>query len=211
MLVSTRPIKVLSLFLLVVVANAYVFSAAVAAANAKLVSGRLITNSNRPIMVNGGEAITGAVILSGTQLVTPATAGASVQLENLGIVTVAPSSAVTLAFDAKNVTVNVQSGFAAVKTVDGVKGTVLGLPNASGANAPAPVSANTARNWGIAGVAVGGAAFIWAIIAWNRANTANDNANAANASAASLASQLAALRSCLAKQTTSPLSLCTSF
>jgi len=201
-----------------VIANAYVFAnGAIAttvntseAGNAKVLLGRLITNSNRPIIVNGGEAITGAIILSGMQLVTPAAAGANVQLENLGTVSIAPGSTVTLAFDAKNVTVSVAAGYASVATVEGVKGTVLGLP-AGGGNAPTPAGGNTAKNWGIAGVAIGSGAFIWAIIAWNRANNARDDAAAAKAANATLAAQLAALRTCLAGQTQSPVKLCTSF
>ncbi|HEX3145758.1 MAG TPA: hypothetical protein VHQ64_17420 [Pyrinomonadaceae bacterium] len=216
MLASTRPARVLSLLLLVVIANAYIVNAAFAttvadSSNAKALLGRLVTNSNRPVIVNGGEAITGAVILSGTQLVTPASAGATVQLDRLGVVSIAPSSTVTLAFDAKSVTVNVAAGYADVSTVDGVKGTVTGVPTAGGTAPTAPAGGNSAKNWGIAGVAVGGGAFIWAIIAWNKANDAEDDAKAAQASAATLASQLAALRTCLAGQTTSPLKLCTSF
>ena len=218
MSVSLRPIRVLSLFLLVVIANAYVFAnGAIAttgnaseAGNAKVLLGRLITNSNRPIIVNGGEAITGAIILSGTQLVTPAAAGANVQLENLGTVSIAPGSTVTLSFDAKNVTVSVAAGYASVATVEGVKGTVLGLP-AGGGNAATPAGGNSAKNWGIAGVAIGSAGFIWALIAWNRANNARDDAAAAKAANATLAAQLAALRTCLAGQTASPVKLCTSF
>ncbi|HMH44923.1 MAG TPA: hypothetical protein VK557_15645 [Pyrinomonadaceae bacterium] len=216
---SVRPIRVLSMFLLVVIANAYVFAGGAMSApgntseagNAKVLLGRLITNNNRPIIVNGGEAITGAIILSGTQLVTPAAAGANVQLENLGTVSIAPGSTVTLSFDQKNVTVNVATGYASVATVEGVKGTVLGLPNAGGNNVPTPAGGNSAKNWGIAGVAVGSAAFIWAIIAWNRANNARDSAAAAAAANAALAAQLAALRTCLAGQTASPVKICTSF
>jgi|GEM_PF-1769828 len=217
---SVRPIRILSLLILVSITSAYVFaSGAVASktsaseAGSAKVFGKLVTTSNRPILVNGGAAITGSVILSGAQLSTPASSFATVQLDRLGTVTVAPSSNVTLNYDAKNITVRVASGDAVVSTVAGVTGKVLGANGeALTANAnPTPVSAETARNWGIAGVAVGGGAFVWAIIAWNKANNAQDDADAANAAAASLASQLAALRTCLAGQTTSPVKLCTSF
>ena len=211
-----RPlIRLLSVAILVAVTNVYVFAGGVVTpgseASGKALLGKLITTSNRPVIVNGGEAITGSVVLSGAQLTTSAAAGAMVELNSLGTVMVAPNSSVVVTFDAKNVTANVLSGFASVATAEGVKGTVLGLPTNSAPSAPAPAGGNSARNWGIAGVAVGGAAFIWAIIAWNRANDARDSAAAANASAASLASQLAALRTCLAGQTSSPVKLCTSF
>jgi len=211
-----HPIRIVSLLVLLAVTNVYVFAGspvtsanASEAGSAKVLLGKLITASNRPILINGGEAITGAVILSGTQLVTPASSFATVQLDNLGTVAVAPNSNVTLTFDSKSVTVNVATGYASVATAEGVKGTVLGLPN--GATAPVPAGGNTAKNWGIAGVAIGSIGFIWALIAWNRANNARDDAAAAKAANAALAAQLAALRTCLAGQTASPVKLCTSF
>ena len=218
MLASSRPVKTLSMLLLIVLANVYVFAngAVIPAGNsseagsAKVLLGRLVTNSNRPILVNGGEAITGAVILSGAQLITSA-AGANVQLDKLGTVSIAPSSTVTVSFDVKSITVDVAAGYANVSTVEGVKGTVLGVSPGSSAPAPVPAGGNTAKNWGIAGVAVGSAAFVWAIIGWNRANDARDAAAAAAAANAALAAQLAALRTCLAGQTASPVKVCTSF
>jgi ferric-dicitrate binding protein FerR (iron transport regulator) len=209
---NVRPVRVLSALTLIAVINVYVFAAGAIvpkstseAATAKVLLGKLVTTSNRPIVVNGAEAITGTMILSGAQLVTPAASLATVQLDNLGTVTIAPKSNVTLTFDSKNVAVRIISGDATLSTVDGVKGTVVAA-NGAPRNMPAPVptDADTARNWGIAGVAVGGAAFIWALIAWNKANDANDKADA-------LAAQLAALRACLAGQSASPVRVCTSF
>jgi len=181
------------------------------AGNSKALLGKLVTTSNRPIMVNGAEAITGAIILSGASLVTSAASVATVQLGKVGSVTIAPSSSVTVSFSETNVAVRILSGDAAVATAKGVTGVVLdaaGNPRAAGA---APAGGNSAKNWGIAGVGIGSAALIWAIIGWNKANDAEDDAKAAQASAATLASQLAALRTCLAGQTTSPVKLCTSF
>jgi hypothetical protein len=215
MQLSTRPIRILSLLVIISVTSVYVFAGGVAtpgneAGNGKALLGRLVTTSNRPVVVNGGEAITGSVVLSGAQLMTPASSGAMVELKSLGTVMISPNSNVVVTFDSQSVTANVASGFASVATAEGVKGTVLGLPtNASSAN-PTPAS-NSAKNWGIAGVGIGSAAFIWAIIGWNKANDASDDAAAAQAAAAALASQLAALRTCLAGQTTSPVKLCTSF
>ncbi len=207
-----RPARIVSLFLLIAIANVYVFASGGVSGKAandnspKVLFGKLVTVSNRPILVNGGEAITGTTILSGSQLQTLPALGASVQLETLGSVMIAPASTVLLTFDAKNVTVKVAAGNATLTTAKGVKGTVLG-PNGEVTNAPtapAPTDADTARNWGIAGVAVGSAAFVWALIAWNRANDAQDQADA-------LAAQLAALRACLAGQSASPVRVCTSF
>lgn len=216
-------VRILSLLVLIAVTNVYVFASGTITGSGNNVSallGKLITNSNRPISVNGGDAITGTIILSGAQLVTPVAAGATVQLEKLGTVMVAPSSSVTLTFDLKNVTVNVASGHAAVTTLEGVKGTVFGpdgktVAGSSSLPSSAPDAAGDAKNWGIAGVAIGSAAFIWALIAWNKANSADDKAAAAAAAAAAvqanLAAQLAALRACLAAQRASPVVVCTTF
>ena len=138
-----RPLRIVSLLVLIAVTNVYVFANGTIAGsskNANALLGKLITNSNRPILVNGGDAITGTIILSGAQLVTPAASGATVQLEKLGTVSVAPNSNVTVTFDLKSVTVNVASGNAMVTTVEGVKGTVIGpdgKPAGGGSKAPA--------------------------------------------------------------------------
>ena len=213
---------------LLAVTNVYVFAngamakSANEAGNAKVLFGKLITMSNRPILVNGGEAITGTTILSGAHLITPAAGLATVQLEKLGTVMVAPSSNVTIAFDLKSVTVSVASGDATVTTYPGIKGTVIGpdgTPAASAPSAPsapAPAGSSSGFDKGdIAGVVIGGAGLIFGIVAWSKANTADDDAKAAAAAAAaanaSLAAQLAALKACLAGQTFSPQKLCTSF
>jgi hypothetical protein len=195
--------------MLIAVVNVYVFAngAIVSSSEStttKVLLGKLITMSNRPVTVNGVEAITGTIILSGATLSTPVTSLATVQLDNVGTVTVAPNSSVTLTFDSKNVGVRIFSGDARLTTAKGVTGTVVGPNGEPRPAAPVPTDADTARNWGIAGVAIGSAAFIWALIAWNKANDASDRADALDA-------QLAALRACLAGQTASPVKVCTSF
>jgi len=211
MRIDLRPMRILSALMLIAVINVYVFAAGAVipketvgeSASPQALLGKLVTVSNRPIIVNGAEAITGTIILSGAHLVTSLSL-ATVQLDKVGTVTVAPRSNVMLNFDSKTVTVKVLSGDAMLSTVDGVKGTVVG-PSGEPRPAPVPTDADTARNWGIAGVAVGSVAFIWALIAWNKANDANDKADA-------LAAQLAALRACLAGQSAvSPIRVCTSF
>jgi hypothetical protein len=222
----THPVRILSLVVLLAVTNVYVFAngamakSANGAGSAKVLLGKLITMSNRPILVNGGEAITGTTILSGAHLVTPAAGLATVQLDKLGTVMVAPSSSVTIAFDLKSVTVNVASGDATLTTVEGVKGIVIGpdgTPAVSAPSAPAPVPAGGGGfdNGDIAGVVIGGAGLIFGIVAWSKANSADDDAKAAAAAAAaaqaSLNAQIAALKACLAGQTASPVKVCTSF
>jgi hypothetical protein len=211
MRLGIRPIRIFSLLVLVAVTNVFVFANGTLANNSSVLLGKLVTTSNRPVIVNGAEAITGSVILPGAQLTTSSVSFATVKIDNLGTVTIAPSSSVLVGFDAHSINVKVVSGDAVVNTVEGVKGTVVAA-NGKTVSPSAPVPAGgSAKNWGVAGVVIGSAAFIWAIIAWNKANDADDAAKAAQASAATLASQLAALRTCLAGQTTSPVKLCTSF
>ena len=222
MRLRTHPVRILSLVVLLAVTNVFVFAngstakRANEAGSAKVLLGKLITMSNRPILVNGGEAITGTTILSGANLVTPAAGLATVQLDNLGTIMVAPSSSVSIAFDQKSVTVNVASGDATLTTVAGVKGTVIGpdgTPAASGPSAPA--SGEGLESDEIAGIVLGGAGVVFGLVAWNKANTADDDAAKAAAAAAaaqaSLNAQIAALKACLAGQTASPVKVCTSF
>jgi hypothetical protein len=210
---NVRPARFLSVLMLIAVVNVYVFAngaivkTSSESGSAKVLLGKLVTTSNRPVIVNGAEAITGTIILSGAQVTTPKQSLAMVQMDKLGTVTIAPDSSVTLSFNPTSVAVKVLSGDATVSTAAGVKGTVVG-PSGEPRNAspaPVPTDAETARNWGIAGVAIGSAAFIWGLIGWNKANDASDKADA-------LAAQLAALRACLATQSaTSPIRVCTSF
>jgi len=210
-----RPLQILSLLVLIAVTNVFVFANGTMSSgkNANALLGKLITSSNRPVLVNGGDAITGTIILSGAQLVT-AQSGATVQLDKLGSVMISPNSNVMLTFDLKSVTVNVSSGNAMVTTVEGVKGTVLGpdgTPAGGGSKAPAPAPASSFNNGDWAGVALGGVGIIIGFIGLNRANDARDAAAAAAAANAAQDATLAALRACLAKQTASPSVLCTTF
>lgn len=215
MLFHVRPARILTVLVLIATLNVYVFASGALAASSKAILGRLVTTSNRPVMVNGGEAVTGTVILSGSQLVTSAVNIATVNLPNVGTIMIAPSSDVSVDFDAKSITVKVAAGDVSLTTAEGVIGKVLDAAgNARTANsAPAaPAGGSSAKNWGVAGVAIGSGAFIWALIAWNKANDADDAAKAAAAANAALAAQLAALRTCLAGQSaTTPIKLCTSF
>ena len=122
MLFNVRPARVLSVLTLIAIVNVFVFANGAVTSSNKAVLGRLITTSDRPVLVNGGEAVTGMVILSGAQLTTSAASMATVQLPNVGTVTISPSSDVALNFDAKSITVMVSSGDAALTTADGVVG-----------------------------------------------------------------------------------------
>src|SRR5438552_6221736 len=137
---NVRPARILSALMLIAVVNVYVFANG-AITSKKVLLGRLVTTSNRPVLVNGGEAVTGTVIVSGAQLATSAVSVATVQLPNVGSVTIAPSSVVGLNFDAKSVTVTIGAGDATVTTVDGVVGKVLDANGKTKVPGSAPVPA----------------------------------------------------------------------
>src|SRR2546423_13861212 len=107
---NVRPARALSVLVLIAIVNVFVFASGATSSSNKVVLGRLVTTSNRPVLVNGGEAVTGTVILSGTELTTSAASVATVQLPNVATISIAPSSVVALNFDSKNVTVRVAAG-----------------------------------------------------------------------------------------------------
>ena len=146
----------------------------------EMLLGKLTTRSNKQILLNGSEAITGATILSGAELVTPAGVAATVSLPKLGSVNISPNSNVNLTFDNGTVKVNVASGDATLSTVTGVSGSVIaadGTSTPSYSGVPAPRPAGGIAGIGAAatvGIVVGSLGLIIAIIALHRANQARD-------------------------------------
>jgi hypothetical protein len=72
---------------------------AVAGAEPQAIVARLATRANRPILVNGAGAASGAIILTGATLETPDQVGATIDLGSLGILDVAPNTKLMLDFD----------------------------------------------------------------------------------------------------------------
>lgn len=87
-------------------------------------TGKLITRGNNPISLNGNATNSGATILPGAQLQTPANIGASVQLGRMGVLRLAPETSVTLNFDSSNVDVILNSGYATLTTAAGTKASI---------------------------------------------------------------------------------------
>lgn len=88
-------------------------------------TGKLATRGNKPIIVNQIEVPSGTTILSGATLATPADTGATVQLPSLGALDIAPSTEVSLTFNASTVTVNVVKGCIVLTTNNGINGSVI--------------------------------------------------------------------------------------
>jgi hypothetical protein len=91
-------------------------------------TGKLTTSGNNPINVNGNSTKPGTTVLSGSQLLTPAGVGASVQIGKLGLLRMAPDTTLTLNFDGSSVDVTLASGYATLTTGPGVKGSIT-LPD----------------------------------------------------------------------------------
>jgi len=95
------------------------------------VTGILTTQSNKPIAVNGNSAVTGATIVSGTNIETPEDVRAKVALGTLGWLDIAPKAQLALTFDqAGNVRVLLSQGCVVLhtrRTTTGQIDTVSGM------------------------------------------------------------------------------------
>ena len=88
-------------------------------------TGILKTSGNRPIMVNGANAASGATIVTGSVIETPDQVGGTINLGSLGSLEVAPNTKITLDFDQNgNVRVTLARGCATVRTKKNVLGEV---------------------------------------------------------------------------------------
>lgn len=77
----------------------------------------LTTRGNRPITVNGGNAISGATILTGSIIETPDQVGGVINLGSLSNLEIEPNSKVKLEFDENgNLKVTVMRGCATART-----------------------------------------------------------------------------------------------
>jgi hypothetical protein len=99
--------------------------------------GILTTSNNRPINVNGTNAISGATIPSGATIETPDGIGATIRIGSLASLCVASNTKLSLEFDGAHVRVTVLEGCAILRTQSGTGGTVnsasgnLGIINAN--------------------------------------------------------------------------------
>ena len=101
-----KGIKAIAVFLAFAIAQVYVqiSLAEPAAANPSVALpqqfvARLTTRGNQPILVNGNSAASGATILTGATIETPALVGATINLGPLGSLDLAPNTKIQLDFD----------------------------------------------------------------------------------------------------------------
>lgn len=93
-------------------------------AGKKVVYGRLAVVGDKTITLNGNGVRSGATVMSGAQIETPATVGASLQLWPLGRLEIAPRTALQLNFVGDSVDVNLLAGCVVLTTYAGAKGAV---------------------------------------------------------------------------------------
>ena len=98
------------------------------------VMGILTTGNNKPILVNGANAVSGASIPSGATIETPAGVGATIRLGSLGSICVAPNTKLSLQFDAAGniVNVTVTDGCVILRTNKNVQGGISSPQGAIG-------------------------------------------------------------------------------
>ena len=106
----------------IALALAAAFAAPVASANR--LAGRLRTSGNKPVVVNGNKVVTGTTVFSGAQIESPEKVGATIEIDSLGRIDMAPQTRLTLTFAGGRIEVSLQSGYAVLTTEKGVAGSV---------------------------------------------------------------------------------------
>ena len=115
---------IIALLLILVIANVGAIAARVAVATEPSppdppppIKAILKTGDNRPISVNGANAITGATILTGSIIETPDQVGGVISLGSLGDLQIEPNTRLRLDFDANgNMKVTLVRGCATART-----------------------------------------------------------------------------------------------
>ena len=87
-------------------------------------TGKLKTLNNKSVSVNNRKVKSGAIILTGSDIVCPEKIGATVDLGDLGRLDMAPKTDLRLGFDAYGVTIHLRTGYVVLTTKKGITGTV---------------------------------------------------------------------------------------
>ena len=85
----------------------------------------LTTSGNKPVMVNDASTFTGATILNGDSIETPAEVGGMISIPGHGRLEITPNAKLTLGLDsAGNLKVNLLRGCVTMSTIKGTTGEV---------------------------------------------------------------------------------------
>jgi hypothetical protein len=117
MISKTWSRKTVAAFLSVAVLSVYSMIA-LASPEAKVPSGELSVTGQ--VTVNGQKAISGGTLFSDSVIVTSDNSSATVNISKLGRVQLAPNSTLTLSFNDKALTGQLDSGIASVATLAGI-------------------------------------------------------------------------------------------
>lgn len=189
---NNKIIRSIALLLVAGLANTFVF-AGINNNSVKpddvLITGVLSTPDDQSVKVNGNPAQDGMTILSGAEITTSKTSGATINLSDLGKVELKPETNVKLYFTVENVDLQVVNGQAQLTTFKGIKGVLSDVDGKifrtdsslevssvmSGGSpvpdSPKPVPDNDETpgfgNWGTilaVGGVVGGAITAWSVV-----------------------------------------------
>ena len=107
--------RTIAVFLAITLGQVLLMSVAITATAQQLIA-RLTTTGNQPVTVNGASAASGANLLTGATIETPAGATATVKIGTLGTVTLKPNSSIKLEFsDSGDVRAKVLRGCVVMK------------------------------------------------------------------------------------------------
>lgn len=139
-----RDITATALFLIVAVMQTFVGVSfarspnAAAPAAVQQVSAVLTTNQNKPISVNGAEAITGATIVSGSLIETPEQVSATINIPGDVTLEIAPDTRLLVTFDQNgNPRVDLREGCVTLHTKKGTNGQINTSQGVAGKTDPA--------------------------------------------------------------------------
>jgi hypothetical protein len=161
-----KVIPAITLFVIVAITQTYVgvsFAARTAGINAltnapQAITGILTTAGNKPIMVNGASANTGATILSGATIETPDGVSATVNIPGHGSLQIAANTKLTLEIDQNgNLKVNLIQGCVGLHTIKGTSGEVDNAQGVIGKTDPAKNGVVETCPVKVAGAAAAGA------------------------------------------------------
>jgi hypothetical protein len=103
--------------------------------------GVLTTRDNKPILVNGANAVTGATIPSPASIETPDGVGATIRFGPLGSICIAPNSKVTVEFDRQGnvgtIKVTIAEGCVILNTLKDTTGFIITPQGTAGQTGPA--------------------------------------------------------------------------
>lgn len=95
-----------------------------ASASAQQSTAILTTGGNRPVTVNGANAISGATIMTGAAVETPDQVGATINLPDHFSLEIAPKAKLTVDFDGSGIKVNLIQGCVVLHTKKGTTGEI---------------------------------------------------------------------------------------